>query len=72
MDDRDHPDLPRLRPGRARRPHGLHADHASLPTLERIADLSYGGPLTAILADNNSTDRTTEVAEETARSQLVM
>jgi biofilm PGA synthesis N-glycosyltransferase PgaC len=37
------------------------------PTLERIADLSYGGPLTAILADNDSTDRTVEVAEETAR-----
>ncbi len=37
------------------------------PTLERIADLSYDGPLTAILADNNSTDRTVEVAEETAR-----
>jgi len=36
-------------------------------TLERIADLSYGGPLTAILADNNSIDRTVEVAEETAR-----
>jgi biofilm PGA synthesis N-glycosyltransferase PgaC len=37
------------------------------PTLERIADLSYGGPLAAILADNNSTDRTAEVAEETAQ-----
>ena len=37
------------------------------PTLERIADLSYGGSLTAILADNNSTDRTVEIAEETAR-----
>ncbi|HEX3360745.1 MAG TPA: glycosyltransferase family 2 protein [Solirubrobacterales bacterium] len=37
------------------------------PTLERIADLSYEGPLTAILADNNSTDRTVEVAEDTAR-----
>jgi biofilm PGA synthesis N-glycosyltransferase PgaC len=37
------------------------------PTLERIADLSYSGPFTAILADNNSTDRTAEVAEETAR-----
>ncbi len=37
------------------------------PALERIADLSYVGPLTAILADNNSTDRTAEVAEETAR-----
>ncbi len=37
------------------------------PTLERIADLSYEGPLTAILADNNSTDRTVAVAEETAR-----
>jgi poly-beta-1,6-N-acetyl-D-glucosamine synthase len=37
------------------------------PTLERIAGLSYGGPLTAILADNDSTDRTAEIAEETAR-----
>jgi biofilm PGA synthesis N-glycosyltransferase PgaC len=36
------------------------------PTLERIADLSYEGPLTAVLADNDSTDRTAEVAEETA------
>jgi biofilm PGA synthesis N-glycosyltransferase PgaC len=36
-------------------------------TLERIADLSYDGPLTAILADNGSTDRTAGVAEETAR-----
>lgn len=36
-------------------------------TLERIADLSYDGPFTAILADNNSADRTVEVAEETAR-----
>jgi biofilm PGA synthesis N-glycosyltransferase PgaC len=35
--------------------------------LERIAELSYGGPLVAILADNNSSDRTVEVAEETAR-----
>jgi biofilm PGA synthesis N-glycosyltransferase PgaC len=37
------------------------------PTLERIADLSYDGPLAAILADNNSTDRTAEVAEEVAQ-----
>jgi biofilm PGA synthesis N-glycosyltransferase PgaC len=37
------------------------------PTLERIADLTYGGPLVAILADNNSSDRTVEIAEETAR-----
>jgi biofilm PGA synthesis N-glycosyltransferase PgaC len=36
------------------------------PTLERIADLAYG-PLTVILADNNSTDRTVEIAEEAAR-----
>jgi biofilm PGA synthesis N-glycosyltransferase PgaC len=42
------------------------------PTLERIADLSYGGPLTTILADNNSTDRTAEVAEETARRRGLM
>jgi hypothetical protein len=49
---------------RDRRP-GRGVGHRA--TLERIADLSYGGPLTAILADNNSTDRTAEVAEETAR-----
>jgi biofilm PGA synthesis N-glycosyltransferase PgaC len=42
------------------------------PTLERIADLSYGGPLTTILADNDSTDRTAEVAEETARRRGLM
>ena len=42
------------------------------PTLERIADLSYGGPLTTILADNNSTDRTAEVAEEVARRRGLM
>jgi biofilm PGA synthesis N-glycosyltransferase PgaC len=36
-------------------------------TVARIADLSYGGSLTAILADNDSNDRTAEVAEETAR-----
>jgi len=36
-------------------------------TLERIADLAYDGPVTVILADNNSTDRTADVAEETAR-----
>jgi poly-beta-1,6-N-acetyl-D-glucosamine synthase len=42
------------------------------PTLERIADLSYGGPLAAILADNNSTDRTAEVAEEVSQRRGLM
>lgn len=36
-------------------------------TLERIATLAYEGHLEIILADNNSTDRTAEIAEETAR-----
>jgi biofilm PGA synthesis N-glycosyltransferase PgaC len=39
------------------------------PALQRIADLSYDGPLTAILADNDSSDHTVEVAEETARGR---
>lgn len=36
-------------------------------TLERIADLTYPGPVEVVLADNNSTDRTAELAEEAAR-----
>lgn len=39
------------------------------PTLERIADLAYGGRVEVVLADNNSTDRTAERAEAAARSQ---
>ena len=41
-------------------------EHAIVPTLERIADLTYGGPLEVVLADNNSTDRTAERAEDAA------
>jgi biofilm PGA synthesis N-glycosyltransferase PgaC len=36
-------------------------------TLERIAATTYAGPLTVVLADNNSTDRTAELAAATAR-----
>jgi poly-beta-1,6-N-acetyl-D-glucosamine synthase len=38
-----------------------------VPTLERIADQTYEGPVEVVLADNNSTDRTAERAEEAAR-----
>jgi poly-beta-1,6-N-acetyl-D-glucosamine synthase len=37
-----------------------------VPTLDRVAGLSYGGRLEVVLADNNSTDRTAELAEEAA------
>jgi biofilm PGA synthesis N-glycosyltransferase PgaC len=36
------------------------------PTLERIAALTYHGPIEVVLADNNSTDRTAEIAQEAA------
>ena len=36
-------------------------------TLERIAGLAYTGPIEVVLADNNSTDATAELAQETAR-----
>jgi poly-beta-1,6-N-acetyl-D-glucosamine synthase len=36
-------------------------------TIERVAGLSYAGPLRVVLADNNSTDRTFARAEEVAR-----
>ena len=35
---------------------------AIVPTLERIAGLAYRGPISVVLADNNSTDRTAELA----------
>ncbi len=37
------------------------------PTLDRIARLAYAGPIEVVLADNNSTDRTAEVAQEMAQ-----
>jgi poly-beta-1,6-N-acetyl-D-glucosamine synthase len=37
------------------------------PTLDRIAGLAYAGPIEVVLADNNSTDRTAEVAQESAQ-----
>jgi poly-beta-1,6-N-acetyl-D-glucosamine synthase len=38
-----------------------------VPTLEQIADLTYPGPVEVVLADNNSTDRTAELAEAAAK-----
>ena len=38
-----------------------------MPTLERISQLSYPGEIEVVLADNNSTDRTAELAEVAAR-----
>ena len=37
------------------------------PTLDRIGRVTYAGPIEVILADNNSTDRTAEVAQEMAQ-----
>ena len=37
-----------------------------VPTLERLAELSYPGPLQVMLADNDSTDRTAERARAAA------
>ena len=41
-------------------------EEAIVPTLERIAEQSYEGPIEIVLADNNSTDRTAELAAEAA------
>ena len=44
-----------------------------MPTLDHIAKLAYAGPLELVLADNNSTDRTAELAAaggEEARPRL--
>ena len=37
---------------------------AIVPTLERIAGLTYPGPVEVVLADNGSTDRTGELADD--------
>ena len=42
-------------------------ERAIVPTLERIADLSYPGRLEVVVADNNSTDRTAQVAQAAAQ-----
>ena len=42
-------------------------ERAIVPTIERIAGLSYPGPLEVVLADNDSTDRTARVALAAAR-----
>jgi poly-beta-1,6-N-acetyl-D-glucosamine synthase len=42
-------------------------EKAIVPTLERIAGLSYEGPVEVVLADNNSSDRTADLAAEAAR-----
>jgi biofilm PGA synthesis N-glycosyltransferase PgaC len=41
-------------------------ERAIVGTLERIAELSYEGPVEVVLADNNSTDRTAELAAQAA------
>ena len=40
----------------------FNEEEAVEATLERIAASTYAGPLTVVLADNNSTDRTAELA----------
>ena len=42
-------------------------EDAIVETLEHIGALTYPGSIEIVLADNNSTDRTAELAEETAR-----
>ena len=42
-------------------------EDAIAATLERIAGLSYPGAIEVVLADNNSTDRTAEIAEQEAQ-----
>jgi biofilm PGA synthesis N-glycosyltransferase PgaC len=44
----------------------LNEEDGIVPTLERIAELSYGGSIEVVLADNNSTDRTAERAAAAA------
>jgi biofilm PGA synthesis N-glycosyltransferase PgaC len=41
-------------------------EDAIVPTLKRIAELAYRGPIEVVLADNNSVDRTAELAEAAA------
>lgn len=41
-------------------------EEAIVPTLECLAELSYEGPIEVVLADNNSTDRTAQLAGEAA------
>jgi biofilm PGA synthesis N-glycosyltransferase PgaC len=41
-------------------------EEAIVPTLERIADPAYRGPVEVVLADNNSTDRTAELGAAAA------
>ena len=40
---------------------------AIVPTLERVAALTYPGPIEVVLADNDSTDRTGELGDEAAK-----
>jgi biofilm PGA synthesis N-glycosyltransferase PgaC len=42
-------------------------ERAIVPTLEAIAELAYEGPVEIVLADNNSTDRTAQLAEAAAQ-----
>ena len=70
--------FPRLHPPSGQWPEGewppvtlmvaaLNEEEAITPTIERIANLTYPGPIEVVLADNNSTDRTAELAEQAAQ-----
>ena len=46
---------------------GFNEEEAIAATLQRLANLSYGGPVEVVLADNASTDQTPKLAEDAAR-----
>ena len=45
----------------------FNEEEAIAATLQRLANLSYGGPVEVVLADNASTDETPKLAEDAAR-----
>ena len=45
----------------------FNEEEAIAATLQRLANLSYGGPVEVVLADNASTDQTPKLAEDAAR-----
>ena len=45
----------------------FNEEDAIAATLQRLANLSYGGPVEVVLADNASTDQTPKLAEDAAR-----
>ena len=45
----------------------FNEEEAIAATLQRLANLSYGGPVEVVLADNASTDQTPKLAEDVKR-----